>query len=225
MSGLLRVGAGLLLMFCLRTVGNAAPAPTSTNTNANAKEGARRLYQEATSAYGLGNYGQAAELYEKAFALKADPALLYNAAQAHRIAGHAERATELYRNYLRLFPMAEQGAEAQRHIDALHQAPAAPVPFTPAGSSTSPAATSAPVVALAKVGEGGAAPPPPAASVDLSATAAITPAESDRPKGRSRTWLWVTLGAAVVAGTIAAVVAMSGRQDPSASLGVVGGSR
>jgi tetratricopeptide (TPR) repeat protein len=220
MSGLLRVGAGLLLMLCLRTAGHAAPTPTNATTNA--KEGARRLYWEATSAYGLGNYGQAAELYEKAFALKADPALLYNAAQAHRIAGHAERATELYRNYLRLFPMAEQGAEAQRHIDALQRpAPAAPPTFTQAGSSTAVAATSAPV-ALAKVSEGGTAPAPTLASVDLSATAAVTPAESDRPKGHSRTWLWVTLGAAVAAGTIAAVIAMSGRQDPSASLGVVG---
>jgi hypothetical protein len=82
------------------------------------------------------------------------------------------------------------------------------------------------VVALAKVGEGSAAAPPlTTTSVDLSATAAVTPVESDRPKGRSRTWLWVTLGAAVAAGTIAAVIAMSGRQDPSASLGVVGGNR
>src|SRR4029079_2419550 len=48
---------------------------------------ASRLYQEATSAFGLGHYAEAAEKYEGAFSLRPDPALLYNAAQSYRLAG------------------------------------------------------------------------------------------------------------------------------------------
>ena len=46
---------------------------------------------------------RAADNYEKAFALKPDPAVLYNAAQAHRLAGNKQRALDLYQSYLRMY--------------------------------------------------------------------------------------------------------------------------
>ena len=48
---------------------------------------ARRVYDEATAAFGLGRYAEAAEKYEAAFSLRPDPALLYNAAQSYRLGG------------------------------------------------------------------------------------------------------------------------------------------
>ena len=75
---------------------------------------ARRAYDEATAAFGLGHYQEAAEKYETAFSLRPDPALLYNAAQAYRLAGNRPRALELYRNYLRLYPD-RQNADEARH--------------------------------------------------------------------------------------------------------------
>ena len=53
---------------------------------------ARSYLDKATSAYGLGRYAVAAENFEKAYELKPDLALLYNAAQSHRLAGNKQRA-------------------------------------------------------------------------------------------------------------------------------------
>jgi tetratricopeptide (TPR) repeat protein len=106
----------------------SAPAP---------QESARSYYERATSAFGLAAYDRAAELYEKAFELRADPALLYNAAQSHRLAGHKERALELYRNYLRLFPDSGQAPDARRHMSEL-QGGAPMSPVSPVGSDLAP---------------------------------------------------------------------------------------
>ena len=67
------------------------------------KTEARRLYDEATAAFGVGNYAEAAEKYEASFKLHPDAALLYNAAQAYRMAGNPARALQLYRNFVRLY--------------------------------------------------------------------------------------------------------------------------
>ena len=101
---------------------------------------ARRAYDEATAAFGLGHYQEAAEKYETAFSLRPDPALLYNAAQAYRLAGNRPRALELYRNYLRLYPDRQNADEARNHVAALTKAieeekavaPAPPVAVVPA---------------------------------------------------------------------------------------------
>ena len=83
---------------------------------------ARRAYDEATAAFGLGHYAEAAEKYETAFSLRPDPALLYDAAQAYRLAGNRGRALELYRNYLRLYPDRQNADEARNQVAALTKA-------------------------------------------------------------------------------------------------------
>ena len=84
---------------------------------------ARRSLRKGLSAYALEHFSEAAEEYEKAFSLKPDPALLYNAAQAHRLAGNNERALKLYRNFLRIFgKKATNKDEVNRHIHALEAA-------------------------------------------------------------------------------------------------------
>jgi tetratricopeptide (TPR) repeat protein len=71
--------------------------------SARADETVQEHYKRGLSAYGLGNYSLAASEYEKAFELDPQPALLYDAAQAHRLAGDKQRALELYQSYLSLF--------------------------------------------------------------------------------------------------------------------------
>lgn len=83
---------------------------------------AKELNKKAQTAYALGQYGEAAKLYEGAFAAKAHPALLYNAAQAHRLAGGRDKALTLYQNYLRLYPKAPNRGEVEGHIAALQKA-------------------------------------------------------------------------------------------------------
>jgi tetratricopeptide (TPR) repeat protein len=104
---------------------------------------AKGHYERGLAAFALGNYQIAADEYEKAFAIKPDPALLYNAAQAHRLAGNKARALQLYTNYLSIFGKKQPNStEVLRHIAALklaidserkaqNQPPIEPAPVTP----------------------------------------------------------------------------------------------
>jgi tetratricopeptide (TPR) repeat protein len=71
--------------------------------DARADDDPRELYQRAQALYALGKYNDAAPLFERTFELKPDPALLYNAAQAHRFGGNKPRALTLYENYVRVY--------------------------------------------------------------------------------------------------------------------------
>jgi len=103
---------GLLLVFVL--LAGHAHADSKT---------AKEQYERATAAYALGNYTEAAEAYEKAFQAKPDPALLYNAAQTHRIASNKARALLLYKSYLRIYgATATNRDEVRGHIAALERA-------------------------------------------------------------------------------------------------------
>src|SRR5438045_2057945 len=83
---------------------------------------ARGYVERATAEYALNKYAAAAENFEKAFELKPDPALLYNAAQSYRLAGNKERALALYESYLRVYPKEKKRAEIESHIQQLRLA-------------------------------------------------------------------------------------------------------
>ena len=188
---------------------------------------ARQAYDEATAAFGLGHYAEAAEKYETAFSLRPDPALLYDAAQAYRLAGNRPRALELYRNYLRLYPDRQNADEARNQVAAL----------TKAIEEDKALPTSPPVVAGPAT-----APPPPVAPPPVSAPALLTappparaPAamltetplahESPSSNAGSRTWLWIAVGAAVVVGgAVALVLATRSDKFPDASFGSAAGN-
>jgi tetratricopeptide (TPR) repeat protein len=196
---------------------------------------ARQAYDQATAAFGLGHYAEAAEKYETAFSLRPDPALLYDAAQAYRLAGNRPRALELYRNYLRLYPNRQNADEARNQVAALTKAledeksappvvasspaPASPPPVTPIVSVAEPspaAPSSAPAPALPP------APPPSATLVTEAPPAAERQSSSG---GGSRTWIWIAVGAAVVVGgVVALVVATRGDKFPDASFGTAAGN-
>lgn len=106
----MRIASCLLLT---TSVAMAAPANTTS------AEEARAHYKKGLSYYALQKYAEAANEYEAAFELEPDPALLYNAAQAHRLAGGKTRALALYQSYLRLFPGQSNRNDVQRHIAAL----------------------------------------------------------------------------------------------------------
>ena len=196
---------------------------------------ARRAYDEATAAFGLGHYAEAAEKYETAFSLRPDPALLYDAAQAYRLAGNRPRALELYRNYLRLYPDRKNADEARNQVAALtkaieegkagEKAGAPPVAAAPATAPPPPVAPIASVAAPSTV-------PPPALSV---APPSVTPAamvsetppaaEAPSSSGGSRTWIWIAVGAAVVVGgAVALLLATRSDKFPDASFGTATGN-
>jgi hypothetical protein len=204
-------------------------------------EAARAFFDKASASFALGHYPEAAENFEKAFENKPDSALLYNAAQAHRLAGDKERALILYQNYLRIYTKAPLRAEVEIRVDELKRAierdrvVATTPPTTTLPSSTAPVPapeppTSSAVAAKETTGATSAfsAPPPPA--VDLRPSSARSPPpvlvtqrrEPDAKPLTSKPLFWVAVAGGTV-GLIAIVVvlALSGPQDPSASLGVV----
>jgi tetratricopeptide (TPR) repeat protein len=85
---------------------------------------AKSFFESGSVAFALGDYVGAANDYERAFAEKPDPALLYNAAQAHRLAGNPRRALLLYRSYLSTPLFTERPASRQvaRRISDLEDA-------------------------------------------------------------------------------------------------------
>jgi tetratricopeptide (TPR) repeat protein len=223
----------------------ASPRPAAAE-----KLDARRHYEKATAAFGLGKYDEAAREYEAAFELKPDPALLYNAAQACRLAGRSARAIELYRNYLRLYGgEALNSEDARQHIARLEAAqsaegPAPPVAVSPIGETPSApqgvaggvgAAGSltgdrlspdAPAVSLAPrlvPADPGSPAGPPALGLGAPARAATAPMAAGPSALTARPAFWVILAAtvAVVAGGTALLLSRSGDQDPKATLGIV----
>jgi tetratricopeptide (TPR) repeat protein len=72
-----RAGVGLLMV-----LSSSLALEGSGRAQADNVEEARAYVNKATAAYALNHYAVAAENFEKAFELKPDPALLYNAAQS-----------------------------------------------------------------------------------------------------------------------------------------------
>jgi tetratricopeptide (TPR) repeat protein len=207
---------------------------------------AHRAYDEATAAFGLGRYAEAAEKYEQAFSLRPDPALLYNAAQSYRLAGNKARALELYRNCLRLYPDFPNAEDARSHVASLKKqiedeqraatappaarAPAAPPPVMPLPASPPPEAASPRAPTTAAMPPPVLTTPPPAPppapsalplTADTSVPAVSTTASGDDQRSLTqKPWFWVVVGAAAVAaGTLAIVLATRGTQYPDPTFG------
>ncbi len=87
---------------------------------------AKAHYQKATAHFAVGEYREAASEYEEAFKLKQDPAILFNAAQAHRLAGYSQKALLLYNNVFKLYPTSPYAADTQERISKLSQAGGTP---------------------------------------------------------------------------------------------------
>jgi tetratricopeptide (TPR) repeat protein len=86
---------------------------------ASADSDAERLYQEGQAAYDAKRYTDAIAAWDKAYALSKLPALVFNLAQAHRLAGHCQRAHESYRTFIQLDPTAEDRPAAEQFMREL----------------------------------------------------------------------------------------------------------
>jgi tetratricopeptide (TPR) repeat protein len=182
---------------------------------AHADEDAKAVFNRGTALFALHHFSEAAAAYEKAFELRPDPAILYNAAQAHRLAGEKERALKLYQSLLKLYgTRVAKRAEIVEHIHKLQIA-----------IEAEERATSAPPV------DAHVEPPPSIATAPASAVVAPaepTPSTVEKTPVTKRKWFWPVIGSAivvVVAGaTIGIVLGTSKTVDPSASFGTVQGN-
>jgi tetratricopeptide (TPR) repeat protein len=159
------------------------------------RDEARQQYQEGTKLYDLGRFDDAIRKYEEAYRLYDDPAILYNIAQAHRLAHHNERAIFFYRSFLRRAPDTDNRSEVEGHINELQSA----MPTRP--------------VALPK--DAPSAPPPmlppknekPAATYLSPAAATSSVIDLERGRGRSLRTAGLSLAGAGMLGVIAGIVA------------------
>jgi len=193
---LIRSRVACLLSIPVLAVALVAGLPANVARAAGDSEEARAFFDKATASFALGHYPVAAENFEKAFELKPDPALLYNAAQAHRLAGNKERALVLYQNYLRLYSKAGKRAEVEARVEELKKAierdrevatspptgtmPSSSLPGAPApvGEPTGGAFTPAPPAT--RPGEA-TAPAPTAGGTPVAASGSPAPAVDLRP--------------------------------------------
>ena len=200
------LAASIVAVVLAAPLARAAAGPANTD--------APSIYAEAAAAFGLGRYGEAGEKYEAAFALRPDPALLYNAAQSFRLARNSARALELYRNYVRLYPGGANVEEARGHAAALTKVVETPPP--PAADGAPPPIPVAPPPA----------PPPPRPVATNGALVSKPAASGDEKKPiTQRTWFWVAVGAAaVLVGTTVILTASGGETYPDATFGTVRGN-
>jgi hypothetical protein len=184
---------GLVSLVSLITLLAAGPMWVGRAQAANEEE-ARVYLDKATAAYALNKYAVAAENFEKAFELKPDPALLYNAAQSYRLAGNKERALALYESYLRVYGGADKRGQVEARIKDLKQAiandkaVANSPPFTTmpvggtGGKATQPApAPTAPPAPAAAPPPAPAATAPPPAPADPAPVQPVTVAVATAP--------------------------------------------
>jgi tetratricopeptide (TPR) repeat protein len=180
------------LLFVLLVVALASGSARAAEGGTSDADEARAYHEKAKAAFALSHYAQAAEFFEKAFELKADPALLYNAAQSHRLAGNKQRALTLYQNYLHVYGRDERRAQIELRIDELKKAiekdrtetPVAPPAGWPPGTSGpgatgKPGASSPPSLRAADAAK--PLPSAPPAASTMSAPIALAPPPPSAP--------------------------------------------
>lgn len=79
-----------------------------TRSIAIAQLSAEELYAQGQAAYDDGDYRTAIDLWTSSYKLSRQPLLLFNVAQALRLAGRCERALSTYKQFVALDPAAEQ---------------------------------------------------------------------------------------------------------------------
>lgn len=212
----------VLLMMCV-----AAPARADM-------EAAKVRHKKGTSYFALGKYAEAAAEYEAAFELEPDAAFLFNAAQAHRLAGHRVRALTLYQSFARLYPDNPNAADAQRQVAALKATVEADrargndgdghplVAKSAAKASGGEGATAAGATTTSARGATSAATPAAAPTPTTTADNALTQTAPPPAKRRTPRWVWgVVAGAAVVAAGLGVGlgVGLSGDRYPTPTAG------
>lgn len=110
----------LLRLVLLAAVGSAAapvrvsaqPAPAPVDK----KQVARQYTEAGLAAAKLGDYDTAIGFYQKAYQLVPHPTLIFNIAEANRLAGRLDAALTLYRRYLSEAPAGPLASDARDRI-------------------------------------------------------------------------------------------------------------
>jgi tetratricopeptide (TPR) repeat protein len=168
------------------------------------KDEVRLHYQRATRAYDLQKYAEAIEEYQKAYEISGDPPMLYNIAQAYRLADQPAEAVRYYRRFLQRMPNARNRDDVERKIADQEKLAeqrkkvevAPPPPTTP---------TKPPPIVEVKPPPPGIVPPAPPPSV-------VPPSPAAEPSSARAIVGWCLVGAGLIAGGFAGYEAYVAQQ-------------
>jgi tetratricopeptide (TPR) repeat protein len=77
---------------------------------------ARQLAERGRAAHNAGDYAAAVAAFKEAYVLAPSPGLLFNIAQAYRLAGNCDEAAWMYRRFLDTNPYGDQRQLAEQHL-------------------------------------------------------------------------------------------------------------
>jgi len=97
----------------------ASAASAQTPGSPAAVKKAKGHYRSAETHYEVGEFRKAITEYKEAYRLSQAPALLFNIAQAYRLAGNADQALYFYRGYLRQVPGAPNRADVEELVKSM----------------------------------------------------------------------------------------------------------
>jgi tetratricopeptide (TPR) repeat protein len=172
------------LVVALAWCSSALLSPAAAAAQAKPETEAKALFAAGREAFDAGRFDAALWRWQEAYDLSARPQLLYNLGLAYDRLGRKREAIAKYEAFVAALPNDEHAAEARARVAALKAAPI-PTPAQTAAAAPPPATT----------------PPPHAVSKGPKPT-------EDRP-WHNRWYVWAGVGAAVVAGTVVAIVATS----------------
>lgn len=191
-------------ILCLVWLGSITAATTLAHADpegnkpdeAERKSVAKEYVKAGIAAQKAGDYDTAITMYSKAYQLMPHPVLIFNSAQANRLAGHKDRALAMYKRYLAIAPDGDQAQTAREWIAELEPPPPPPPPVV----KPVPAPPPPPSVTT----------PPPPAPVALPVSATPPPVATTEPvdlgeRPLDRTWK-ISLGAAIGVTALGAVL-------------------
>lgn len=82
---------------------------------------ARQLAERGRAFHDAGDYGSAIAAFQEAYVLAPSPGLLFNLAQAYRLAGNCADAAWMYHRFLDTNPRTDQRALAEAHLQTVEQ--------------------------------------------------------------------------------------------------------
>lgn len=82
---------------------------------------ARELADKGRKHHQAGDYGAAVSAFKEAYVLAPSPGLLFNIAQAYRLAGNCDEAAWMYRRFLDTDPRGTQRNLAETHLSAVEK--------------------------------------------------------------------------------------------------------
>ena len=92
---------------------------SETVSGADSEQEAVALFQESVEHYRAGRFRQAVDLLKQAYALRAEPVLLYNLARAHEGLGELKEAIRAYERFLEQAPDSKDRGAIEKRIETL----------------------------------------------------------------------------------------------------------